>query len=972
MFRSPLRSVPLGLGALLGAGLSALGVGTVHANVSALDFASPSSEYVTFGTAADLGQATFTLELWFRRDGAGVTTSSGSGGVTAVPLLCKGRGESDGNNRDCNYFFGIRSGDQVLAADFEDTASGLNHPVVGTTPIQTGVWYHVAATYDGTTWRLYLNGILDGSAVANATPRFDSIQHASIATALTSTGAAQGYFDGVIDEARIWNFARSESEIQDTLYDELTSGTGLIGRWGLDENTGTVAGNSIAGGSNGTLVNTPTWVPGFPVATEPPAAPSGLAALATSPLSVELTWTDNADDESAFEVERSLTGAGGPFVLRATLGPDVVAYTDTGLTGGTEFCYRVRATNGAGASAYTDVACVTTPTEGNVALDFGGSADYATFGPTSTLGLATFTLECWFRRDGAGSTVSTGSGGFNGVPLITKGRGESDGSNVDCNYFFGLHDTQGTLAADFEDLASGLNHPVIGTTPVTPGAWHHGAVTYDGTTWRLYLDGNLDGELTANATPRFDSIQHAGLATALTSTGAAAGAFAGVLDEVRVWNYARSLAEIQTSINTEIEGAASGLVARWGLDEGTGTIISSSAGTPVDGLLVGNDLTWIGGAPFDIAFSAPDAPSDLDASGAVAGRIVVSWTDNASNETGFEVERSTDGPAGTFALIATTAPNAGFYADSEVLADTEYCYRVRAVNLQGSSGYAGVDCAMTGEEGDFALDLGGASTYVSFGPTPTLGLAEFTLETWFRQEGPGATAGTGSGGFSGIPLIAKGRGESDGSNVDCNYFLGIRASDGVLGADFEDLATGLNHPAFGTTPITLNEWHHAAATFDGDGVWRLSGWQPRGRGADQRGATVRQHPTRRPRLRAQLRRDSRRILRGRARRSPSLEHRAFPRRDPEQREPRADRFPSWPRGPMGSERGVRNGGLRHRGAGGRRNDPGSQLRLGLPRRTLRPRLQRSAARSHPRPADGRCHRSRSARHPRDRGGGPGR
>ena len=61
-----------------------------------------------------------------------------------------------------NYFLGIRQTDNVLVADFEDMATGLNHPVAGVTPIAVdSVWHHAAATYDGTTWRLYLDGVLE-------------------------------------------------------------------------------------------------------------------------------------------------------------------------------------------------------------------------------------------------------------------------------------------------------------------------------------------------------------------------------------------------------------------------------------------------------------------------------------------------------------------------------------------------------------------------------------------------------------------------------------------------------------------------------------------------------------------------------------------------------------------------------------------------------------------------------------------
>ena len=88
---------------------------------------------MTFGPAPGLGASVFTVETWFRRDGAGIATNTGSGGVVAVPLVTKGMAEVEGSNRDMNYFLGIRQSDGVLAADFEDTATGLNHPVVGVT-----------------------------------------------------------------------------------------------------------------------------------------------------------------------------------------------------------------------------------------------------------------------------------------------------------------------------------------------------------------------------------------------------------------------------------------------------------------------------------------------------------------------------------------------------------------------------------------------------------------------------------------------------------------------------------------------------------------------------------------------------------------------------------------------------------------------------------------------------------------------
>jgi len=249
---------------------------------SAVDF-DGRNDYITFGAASILALPQFTIECWFKRNGAGVSTFTGTGGVTAVPLITKGRQEADGSNLDMNYFFGINAADH-LTADFEDMATGGNHSVTGTTAIANKVWYHSAAAYDGTTWRIYLNGNLEAESAANATPRFDSIQHAGIATAMSSPGAAEGYFKGVIDEVRIWDYARTQKEISESKDLQITTVHGLVGRWGLNEGSGTAAANSVTGGVKGNLTNGPAWVTGYAFPNLPiqlPSAPSGSRAAAT-------------------------------------------------------------------------------------------------------------------------------------------------------------------------------------------------------------------------------------------------------------------------------------------------------------------------------------------------------------------------------------------------------------------------------------------------------------------------------------------------------------------------------------------------------------------------------------------------------------------------------------------------------------------------------------------------------------------
>jgi hypothetical protein len=175
-------------------------------------------------------------------------------------LVTKGEGEADGDNRDCNYFLGIDTSG-VLVADFEEgstgTTPGVNHPISGRTTITNGVWTHVAATYDGFVWALYVNGVLDGSLDVSEPPRWDSIQHAGLGVALKSLGAPGGFFEGMLDEARIWNYARSAQQISNSMHTAISSATGLVGRWSLDDGSGAIATNSVTTSPNGTLVNSP-------------------------------------------------------------------------------------------------------------------------------------------------------------------------------------------------------------------------------------------------------------------------------------------------------------------------------------------------------------------------------------------------------------------------------------------------------------------------------------------------------------------------------------------------------------------------------------------------------------------------------------------------------------------------------------------------------------------------------------------
>ncbi|TFG66103.1 MAG: hypothetical protein E4H27_10255, partial [Anaerolineales bacterium] len=521
----------------------------------------------------NLGAATFTLEAWVKRGSGGTSMGTGAGGLgvggtpAAYPVITKGMGEGESlstPNLNMNYWFGIAT-TGVIAADFEDTTNGGNHPALGTTTIPEGEWHHIAATYNGSCWQLYLDGNpdTDGTNCPNLMPELRSIQHTALGSSLLSSGlpSTSGYFSGTIDEARVWSVARDQTAIQADMFEELTSGSGLLGRWGLNEGSGTGALNSISGSPYGTLISDPSWVDGFPLLdSEPPAALTDLSATPFTGV-VNLTWTAPIDpDLAGYNVYRSespsvsLSGPlNGGSLVHGT------SYSDLGVTNGTTYYYVVTAKDLSTNESLASNEVEATPMESlGTALMFDGVNDYVTFGPASGLGVTTFTLETWVRRASGGQLMTTGSSGLDGTagrpmayPVLTKGMGENDSpANLNTNFFLGITDT-GVVGADFEDNATGGNHPIWGSTLVAIGEWHHIAATYNGSCWAIYLDGvgeTLNGTPCPNATPESGSIQHAALAAGLSSTGApSTGYFAGDIDEARIWNFARTQADIQST-----------------------------------------------------------------------------------------------------------------------------------------------------------------------------------------------------------------------------------------------------------------------------------------------------------------------------------------------------------------------------------------------------------------------------------------
>ena len=96
----------------------------------------------------------------------------------------------------------------------------------------------------------------------------------------------------------------------------------------------------------------------------PPAAPTGLAADAASTTQINLTWSQPASNQTGFTIQRSVDGTN--FTNLASTAANVTGYSDTALSPGTTYLYRVLASNSAGNSPPSNTAHATTP----ITLDF--------------------------------------------------------------------------------------------------------------------------------------------------------------------------------------------------------------------------------------------------------------------------------------------------------------------------------------------------------------------------------------------------------------------------------------------------------------------------------------------------------------------------------------------------------------------------------------------------------------------------
>ncbi|MBL7796610.1 MAG: HYR domain-containing protein, partial [Saprospiraceae bacterium] len=212
------------------------------------------------------------------------------------------------------------------------------------------------------------------------------------------------------------------------------------------------------------------------------------------------------------------------------------------------------------------------------ALHFDGANDNVSIPNHAALQLDQFTLETWFNPSTAAD--------FPALPpaLIAKGAAGSP------DYFMVPMFNSRKIAAGFWSGASFVT--VLSTTDLAQNTWYHLAATFDGTTLKMYVNGVLEN--TVAAAGLHPQVTTNALSLGLTNTTQYVN---GALDEVRIWNVARSCEEIRQLRNCELAGSEGGLVAYYKFNQGFANENNSTVTTLADaatGLGGANDGTLAG------------------------------------------------------------------------------------------------------------------------------------------------------------------------------------------------------------------------------------------------------------------------------------------------------------------------------------------------------------------------------------------
>jgi|GEM_PF-5291674 len=452
-----------------------------------------------------------------------------------------------------------------------------------------------------------------------------------------------------------------------------------------------------------------------------PGAPSNLAGVGIDDR-ITLTWSDNSENETGFRMERRTPS--GAWSTLATLAPNSETYIDTVLACGTEWKYRVLAFNDLWDSSPSGEASALVPcmdpvawysfdTPGEPGNDLINGHDATAISNVSqepgVIGQAGVFAAGYMQLPGSADFALL-SGDFSLSAFVRS----ADGTNR--NWFTKASSSQHRYGLGGSDkVGFGFNGGggggVTSASSIFDGEWHHVAAVKRGLSAELWVDGILEDSAVVDVDFTDDG------AFAIGRDGLCCEWFIGTLDEAKIWRRALSGSEIAEELlqlqavaeftwsplaplvgeTVQFVDQSTNFPSDWSWDFDGDGLADSTEPNPAHSFLAhGNlvvTLTVANAAGTDtkthtvniLAVPAPpNAPTSLSVSPAGPFQLDLQWSDNSTNEDGFQVERQR-GNTGSWAPVTSVSTGVTSYSDISLQPCESYGYRVWAFNVSGDS-----------------------------------------------------------------------------------------------------------------------------------------------------------------------------------------------------------------------------------------------------------------------------------------------
>ena len=413
--------------------------------------------------------------------------------------------------------------------------------------IPAGTWHHVAITYDGTALKIYVDGVLKDTTMPTLNT---SNMLASLSIGSASAFNANQTYKGGLDEVRIWNIVRSESEINANKSNQLCgSESGLTSYYKLNDGIAGQFNSSITAVTDNSSSNKEGTLNGF--------AKWGTTSnfLDGSPVTASVE-APKANPASVVYVKDATASA------LSAQGQNLKWYTsETGGTGSTSAPTPSTATVGKTSYWVSQTLCGTESSRAKITV--------YTFASAATANTLHF--------DGVNDYVSgTNSQLPIGLPVTGTFEFRVKTMKQNCDIFaygnlsfpnsmFGISISNNALMV----TNGGPSNPSDGSSmPVSNNQWHHVTVVLSNSKALYYIDGTFDKEVPFSANIS-EGLGGNPKDFKIGTKDGATNFFEGQFDEFRVWNRALSASEITNNYNKELcSSSVNGLVAYYRINQG--------------------------------------------------------------------------------------------------------------------------------------------------------------------------------------------------------------------------------------------------------------------------------------------------------------------------------------------------------------------------------------------------------------------